>query len=131
MSAESENRVLVSDTSVPLYQVDDTSKMQSSVSTTNSSTIHLYTKSILTANKQLIMGDLNTENVSAHPIEPGNIHSNRLVSDLNHDSTVYFINKSKLFKIKYELPSSDETVWRPTKNAKLPYPLQISDIHVS
>ncbi|EFC48644.1 predicted protein [Naegleria gruberi] len=127
MSSETK---VVSDTSVPLYQVDDTNKLQ--CSTPTSSTIHLFTKSILTSNKQQIIGDLNSESTTQqHPIEPGNIHCSRLASDLNQASTVYFINKSKLFKIKYELPSSEVNVWKPTKNAKLPYPLLISDIDVT
>ena len=116
----------VSNTSIPLHQVEWKNDAPVSNSAANSM-IHLYTKSIL-VNSHHLMGDLSS-NFNHHPIDPGHIHANRLANYSTLDNTLFFINHKKLFKIRYELPS--EAKWRATKNEKLPYPIPLSEIDMA
>ncbi|KAF0984572.1 hypothetical protein FDP41_000471 [Naegleria fowleri] len=117
--------------SIPLHQVglgattDAVPPHSEPSSSSYKQHINLYSLSILTKQK-VILGDLDVSALH-HVIDPGHIHANRLASSY---SSLYFINHKKLYKINYELPKSENILWRPTKNTKLPYPIPLADINI-
>ncbi|KAG2386940.1 hypothetical protein C9374_001975 [Naegleria lovaniensis] len=117
--------------SIPLHQVHSAAPenhlKSESLASSYTQHINLYSLSILTKQKTII-GDLDTTTSSHHVIDPGHIHANRLACYSN--SSLYFINHKKLYKIQYELPKSENILWRPTKNTKLPYPIPLADINI-